>query len=73
MTVCNPWINKYQLIHLPYIALHFCDVWDAPVTRGTDPRGIKPTVLRHDGEQFTKQRNETKKKIKKAKINGQAC
>ena len=38
-------MDQYQLIHLPYIALHFCDVWDAPVTRGTDPRGITPTVL----------------------------
>ena len=37
--------DHYQSVHLPYIAAHFSDVWDAPVTRGTDPRTIIPTVL----------------------------
>ena len=37
--------DHYQSVHLPYIAVHFSDVWDAPVARGTDPRGITPTVL----------------------------
>jgi len=32
-------------VHLPYIAAHFSDVWDAPVARGTDPRDITLTVL----------------------------
>ena len=29
--------NQYQNIHLPYIAAHFGDVWDARVSQGMDP------------------------------------
>ena len=37
--------DQYQMIHLPYIAVHFCDVWDVHVAKGMNPRDITPTVL----------------------------
>ena len=30
---------------MPYIAVHFWDVWDAPISQGMDPRQLTPTVL----------------------------
>jgi len=41
-------ISQCLTTHYPewaHIAAHFSNVWDAPVARGTDPRGITPTVL----------------------------
>ena len=37
--------DQYQCVHLAYIALHFCDIWDAPVVKGMNPRDITPTIL----------------------------
>ena len=37
--------NQYQKICLPYIAVHFWNVWDGPVSRGMDPLQLTPTVL----------------------------
>ena len=37
--------NLFQKEDLPVIAAYFCDVWDAPIARGTLPKDITPTVL----------------------------
>jgi len=37
--------DTYQTCHLPHIAVHFCNAWDAPVSRGMKPEDLTPTVL----------------------------
>ena len=37
--------KAYQVVHLPWIATHFWNLWDAPVDRGAKPCTISPTVL----------------------------
>ena len=37
--------KAYQVVHLPWIATHFWNLWDAPVNRGAKPCTISPMVL----------------------------
>ena len=37
--------NQFQRLHLPYIAVHFWSVWDAPIERKIDPLKLTPTIL----------------------------
>ena len=37
--------DHYQAVYLSHIAAHFSNMWDATVARGTDMRGVTPTVL----------------------------